>query len=296
MHRFTKWLGVTILLSLAAYPSPLGGATCGGTERWQVKVGTDTGVGNVDLTTQIPMTVPTMLQLSEPQLPATGDNNTRLSEETHVYMVTGHLVRFKLESGSTGDQDYHMVISDDTLIFTDDSAGQPPGHSLVAEIPNPDCIAGKHGDPSVQSRFIDSIRTSRSGLEGQFPNIDPSGGFNDAGGIAVCVIGAGFFDFPHGQVGRATNNVEIHPVLNISFSPCTTQPAPPNGVQPTPPSPVPTGQTATVNHNVRLHTDPDKTSETLRTLPTGTTLTVLDPTPQNGYLHVRTGDGQEGWV
>jgi len=261
-----------------------------------VKVGTDTGVSNVDMTTQIPMTVPTMLQLPEPQRPPAGDNDTRLPEETQVYAVTGHLIKFKLEAGRAGDQDYHMVISDDTLNFTDDHAGQPPGHSLVAEIPNPDCIAGQEGDPSVQSRFIDSIRTSRSSLEARFPNIDSKGKFNDAGGVDVCIVGVGFFDFPHGQVGRASNNVEIHPVLSISFNACGTQPAPASETQPVPSGPAASTQILTVQHNVRLHTDPDKASETIKTLAVGDTVTVLDSTLQNGYRRVRTTDGAEGWV
>jgi hypothetical protein len=219
MKRVAKWPLIVVVLLAALAPSQTRARTCGGTERWQVKVGTDSGVGNVDLTTQIPMVVSDMLQLHQPQRPPKGDNDTRLAEETHVYVVTGHLIKFKLETGASGDQDYHMVISDDTLNFTDDHAGQPPGHSLVAEIPNPDCTAGKRGDPSVQSRFIDVIRASRQKLESQFPSIGQAGAFNDAGGIAVRIVGVGFFDFPHHQVGRASNNVEIHPVLDISFNP-----------------------------------------------------------------------------
>src|SRR5947208_1737976 len=43
------------------------------------------------------------------------------------------------------------------------------------------------------------------------------GGWNDAGGIPVEIIGVGYFDPPHGQVGRAPNNLEIHPILSITF-------------------------------------------------------------------------------
>jgi hypothetical protein len=32
------------------------------------------------------------------------------------------------------------------------------------------------------------------------------------------VVGVGYFDPAHGQVGRAPNNIEIHPILSISFS------------------------------------------------------------------------------
>lgn len=143
MKRVGKWLSLALLSFVVYVPIPLQAQPrCGGTERWQVKVGTDSGVGNVDLTTQIPKSVPDMLALFEPQRPPKKDNDTRLPEETHVYVMIGHLVKFKVEAGAKGDQDYHMVISDDTLQFTDDRKHQPPGHSLVAEIPNPDCIAG----------------------------------------------------------------------------------------------------------------------------------------------------------
>jgi len=232
MTKFPKLLAVLCFCSVGLTPTYLQGQVCGGTERWAVKVGTDAGVINVDLSEQTPMGVPDMLGLHEPHRPPSGDNDTRLPEETHVYVVTGHLVKFKIEAGSTGDQDYHMVITDDTLSFTDNHAHQPPGHSLVAEIPNPDCIPGQHGSPTVQSRFIDSIRGARRELEAQFPNIDSSGAFNDAGGIPVRITGIGFFDFPHGQVGRASNNVELHPVLDITFNPSTSVPVP----QPTGPS------------------------------------------------------------
>jgi hypothetical protein len=292
MKRFATAPLIVVALALALFPPALNAQTCGGTERWPVKVGTDSGVARVDLSTQIPKGVPEMLALPEPQRPPKNDNDTRLNEETHVYAVTGHLIQFKLESGDGGDEDYHMVVSDDTLLFTNERKGKPPGHSLVAEIPNPDCIAGQEGDPAVQSRFSDAIRNSRHALESQFPNIDTSGNFNDAGGIAVCIVGVGFFDFPHKQVGRATNNVEIHPVLNISFSPCSdnTVPSPSNPTSPT------TGTAATVKHTVRLHPDPSARSSVIRTLAVGTTLTIVNATPQNGFLHVTTAEGEQGWV
>lgn len=216
MKRLATWASLSLLslLGLLANPLPIQ-AQCGGTERWAVKVGTDSGASNVDLTNQVSINLTDLIGLPEPHRPPAGDNNTRLSAEMHVYVVRGHLVKFKFET----DSDYHMVISDDTLAFTDSHAGRPPGHSFIAEIPDPNCIAGAHGNPSAQSLFINGIRNARGELEAQFPNIDTSGTFNDAGGIPVQIVGIGFFDFPHGQVGRASNNIEIHPVLDIAFNP-----------------------------------------------------------------------------
>lgn len=190
-------------------------AQCGGTERWAVKVGTDPGASQIDLNNQNPIALSDLIGLPQPHLPPTGDNTTRLSAETRVYVVRGHLIKFKFET----DNDYHMVITDDTLNFTKGGSAPPSGHSFVAEIPDPSCIAGMHGNPSVQSAFMTGIQNARSELETQFQNIDKSGTFSDAGGIPVQIVGIGFFDFAHRQVGRAPNNIEIHPVLDLVFNP-----------------------------------------------------------------------------
>jgi hypothetical protein len=33
----------------------------------------------------------------------------------------------------------------------------------------------------------------------------------------VTVTGVGFFDFAHGQIGRAPNSTELHPVIRFEF-------------------------------------------------------------------------------
>jgi hypothetical protein len=33
----------------------------------------------------------------------------------------------------------------------------------------------------------------------------------------VVITGIRFFDFPHGQIGRAKNLIEIHPLMGIEF-------------------------------------------------------------------------------
>jgi len=203
-----------LLLSVLA-PLTLHSQTCGGTERWQVKVGTDSGSGSVQLQSVIPTTVQDAIQLPQPHLPPQSDNDTRLPEETHVYKVSGHLAQFKQEGN---DNDYHLVVTDDTLQFTNDGAHRGPGHSLIAEIPDPNCIPGKHGNPSVASTFISQITCTRGKMDAKFPNADKSGNFNDTSGIPVTITGIGFFDRAHGQTGRASNNLEIHPILDIDFA------------------------------------------------------------------------------
>jgi hypothetical protein len=165
-------------------------------------------------------------------MPPLSDNTTRLNEETHVYEVTGRLIKFKHET----DADYHLVVTDETLIFTDDQAGTPPGHSVIVEIPDPNCLAGAHGSPHPASRFAAAIKSARSELEARFPNLDASGAWNDGKGTPVRVVGVGFFDVPHHQIGRASNNIELHPVLDIVFNPTST-PAPVTVSTPAVPAP-----------------------------------------------------------
>ncbi len=70
------------------------------------------------------------------------------------------------------------------------------------------------------------MATAHAAIEAQFPNREAGSGWNDAQGIPVRVSGVGFFDRPHGQTGRATNGIELHPVLNIEFNPGTGGPSP----------------------------------------------------------------------
>jgi uncharacterized protein YraI len=55
-------------------------------------------------------------------------------------------------------------------------------------------------------------------------------------------------------------------------------------------------QKATVKRNVNLRSDPSTANASIELLPAGTTLTLLNPAPQSGYLHVKAANGKEGWV
>jgi hypothetical protein len=179
-------------------------------------VGTDPKAGTIDLTARTPISLQDLINLPEPQRPPRNDNRTRTDEETHIYVVQARLVQFKFE---TNDNDFHLVITDDTLNFSPGGPGTiPSGHSFVAEIPDPNCIGGARGN-SAQSAFIAGIQNARAELKAQFQNINTSGKFNDASGIPVQIVGIGFFDRPHNQTGRAPNNIEIHPILDVIFNP-----------------------------------------------------------------------------
>ncbi len=217
MKLNAKWTSLSLLcLAFCTLSSTPLQAQCGGTERWAVKVGTDPKAGTIDLTARTPISLQDLINLHEPKRPPKNNNSTRLNEETHVYVVQARLVEFKFE---TNDNDFHLVMTDDTLNFSPGGQGTTPsGHSFVSEIPDPNCIGGAQGS-SAQSAFIDGIKNARAELNAQFQNINTSGKFNDAGGIPVQIVGIGFFDRQHFQTGRAPNNIEMHPILDIIFNP-----------------------------------------------------------------------------
>jgi hypothetical protein len=144
--------------------------------------------------------------------------------------------------GHESDDDYHLVLTDDTMKYTDETAHPsipPTGHSFIGEVPDPSCFSGSDGSFGSQTPFADGITSARQTMDRRFPNADQSGKWNDGAGAPVEITGIGFFDRPHGQVGRAPNNIEIHPILSIRF---LDQPNPSTSrtVSPTP-QPLPTG-------------------------------------------------------
>lgn len=186
---------------------------CGGTERWAVKVGSDAAASSINTANPVPTTLNQLVFLPTPQLPANHDNDTRTAQERTVWVVEGRLVKFKPELGKTGDSDYHLVISDDTLQFSQGSTVS--NHSFVAELVDPDCIPGKQGQPGTTSAFQTQIENVWEKFENRFSN--PKHGWNPGNGMRVRITGVGFFDRPHGQTGRGRNQIEIHPVLDIDF-------------------------------------------------------------------------------
>lgn len=208
---------ILITAGFSLFLAAPGWAQCGGQERWAVKDGTDDSASQVDLSHIQPVSLADLVHIKQPHLP--GDDTTRLSQEMRVVRLNAHLIQWRLE----GDQDYHLVLTDDTENFTP-GHGKPTGHSLVGEIPSPDCLSGSSGEFGTQSPFLNvagnpqlGIAVARSQLDDAFPNSDLTGGWNDGGGARVEIVGVQFFDRPHGQVSRAPNNLEIHPILSINF-------------------------------------------------------------------------------
>ena len=208
-----RLISVSVVVATLAFSHNAEAQQCGGTERWAVKVGSDSAAASISVASPVPTTLNQLVFLPTPTLPPNHDNDTRLSEERTVRVVEGRLVKFKPELGKTGDSDYHLVISDETLQFS--QGPDVSSHSVVAELVDPDCVPGRQGSPGTTSAFQAQIVNVWERFEKRFPNAKH--GWNNANGMRVRITGIGFFDRPHGQTGRARNMIEIHPVLDIAF-------------------------------------------------------------------------------
>jgi hypothetical protein len=183
-----------IFLVLGGLCLPEAGAQRCGVERWAVKTGTDGGASQVDLANPQATTIADLIALPPPS-PLPGGSRFAPAENT-VFVVNATLTDYKLEGGSHGDSDYHLVLQDEQ------------GNTLVAEIPSPNCVGA--GSP-----FAAQISSTRAKFDAQF---SVTSSFQTAN-TPVRITGVGFFDFFHNQHGAAPNVVELHPVLDIDFSP-----------------------------------------------------------------------------
>jgi|GEM_PF-1693784 len=177
--------------------------TCG-IERWTVKVGVDPDAGSVDINNPVPTTIANLRTFPAPADPPGPPDNARVFPwEGTVYTINGTLTLYKKET----DVDYHIVIQDEQ------------GNTVVTEIPSPACIVTS-GTPRVPapSPFTAGINIARGKFDARFT---PTSFFQSAN-IPVRITGVGFFDFIHGQTGVAPNGIELHPILDITFTTPTT--------------------------------------------------------------------------
>jgi hypothetical protein len=189
--RFTTILGLAISMSI--FSAQLEAQQHCGKERWSVKTGTDSDAGSVSLGSPQSTTITQLIALTPPN-PIPAANRFAPTEKT-VFVVNATLTDYKLEGGPKGDSDYHLVLKDDQ------------GHTMIAEIPFPGCVGA--GSP-----FAAQIANARAEFDGHFT---ATTSFQTAD-VPVQVTGVGFFDFAHGQHGAAPNIIELHPVLDISFT------------------------------------------------------------------------------
>jgi hypothetical protein len=176
---------VVVLLLLLVPRSAL--AQCSG-ERWPVKIGTDSTVGQVNLNSAKPTTLADLRAMAVPK--KLQDKLRTAPTETTVYVVNAILKKYMLMY----DSDYHMVIADSS------------GRTMIAEIPSPDCVGA--GSP-----FAAGIAHARAQFDAMFT---ATNSFQDAD-VPVRITGVGFFDYLEGQAGQAPNGIELHPVIDMTF-------------------------------------------------------------------------------
>src|SRR5205085_3090455 len=177
--------------------------TCG-VERWSVKVGVDPDATQVDVNNPLLTTIANLRSFPAPADPPGPPDNARVFPwEGTAYTISGTMTLYKKES----DVDYHIVVQDDQ------------GRTIVTEIPSPACII-TYSTPRVPapSPFTASISIARGKFDARFAATP----FFQTANIPVRMTGVAFFDFIHGQTGVAPNGIELHPILDITFTTPTT--------------------------------------------------------------------------
>ncbi len=162
--------------------------TCGGTERWAVKVLTDSNAAAIHYT---PITT-TISALCALTTPSAGTSTPRfIGLEYTTYRVVCNVIAKRNET----DNDYHLELSNGT-------------DTMVGEIPDPVCsqaALSAHVSEYIACRnFVNTNIGTGTVLSVSIP--------------PVVVTGVAFVDIPHGVSGAAPNNLELHPILDIHFA------------------------------------------------------------------------------
>jgi hypothetical protein len=158
-----------------------------GTERWSVKTATDDDRHHIDTTPRDA----SIRYLRARRTPSYRPQTRRVAPvERTTYRVQARLVDYVREA----DGDDHLVL--------EDSAGR----TIIAEIPDPSCVA--HISP-----LKSAIRTARAHMTSRYSVTSDFKATNQR----VVVRGIGFFDYFHGQIGMAPNDLELHPVTGLRF-------------------------------------------------------------------------------
>ena len=169
---------------------PLAPVACGmrcGVQRWPIKTLSDPSRELVDLR---PVRA-TIAELGALPRPESFPQNERIApEEFTVYEVDAYLLAWDNEA----DRDIHLMLADP----------EDPRFRMIAEIPDPMCSG------VCNSGLGGQFAEARAALETILAEPNP-----DDLPVEVTVIGVGFFDRNHGQIGAAPNFMELHPVLEL---------------------------------------------------------------------------------
>ena len=183
-----------------------------GVQRWRTKTLDDVDEHLINWTPQL-LTVTQLTQLPVPSGfnengPGGSDNGRFSPYEEEVFTVRALLITRKHETGSSGDDDYHVEVSDPNN----------PAATLVTEAPHGlctyACASGFGPKYDAIRNWLDTCFGAASSSFQAFP-----------AGVIVNMTGVGFFDGLHGQTGALANpapnggssNFELHPIVYMEF-------------------------------------------------------------------------------
>lgn len=173
---------IVMLFSLCKKKGKNNENSCNGNTRREVKICTDDLSSLID-TFRINTTIKELGELTVPD--KVKSETTRLGLELKTYIITAKVDKLKKER----DGDYHLRMVDEE------------GNYLICESANPGC------EYASQSRFLTQIKEVRAFIED-----------NHLEGKTITITGVAFVDIDHGYKRKqAKNNIELHPILKISF-------------------------------------------------------------------------------
>ena len=171
-----------------ALPSPTPAPLTCGVERWPVKTLSDADALRVNFT---PVSSSVAILSALPSHCGDGPDNARVyAEEVQVFEVVGRIIVARAED----DRDFHVAIADPN-----------DGSTMVTEVADPGCSG------ATASPFGHQLQTARA----SFDAFRGGRSLSALAGELVRVRGVGFYDFNHGQTGRARSCIELHPILSI---------------------------------------------------------------------------------
>ena len=180
--------GLMYVLLFAGAPEAISGGDsdekCGGEELWSQKILMDEESEDIRRTPEL-TTIANLIRIDTEGEKRTADNPRLEFEEKEVTVKDVLIRKVILED----DNDYHLVIQD------------RQGRHMIAEIIDPAC------EDAHQSEFIDDYYAVRETMD-QYATKFLHYSFN--------ITGVLFRDRPHGQTGKADNNLEIHPILKLT--------------------------------------------------------------------------------
>lgn len=154
---------------------------CRGVQRWAVKVASDEEAELIRRKPKV-IALEDLIAYRTDTLPK---GNTRAYSEQFTYTLRDVFITHAILEN---DNDIHLVIEDGKK------------NTLIAEIPDVDC------EISENSLFAEQIEAAR-GTFYRYQDTYDQYQFN--------ITGVFFKDKPHGQTGKAPNNVELHPVIAL---------------------------------------------------------------------------------